>query len=91
MQNKTCEIPECGHDILNGRNRDPQREREAGKLCAPHFFALASIEYHPAQLDMPEGQRRQYFLNAVRLIAQAQRIELLAWREKNPRAMEAGQ
>jgi hypothetical protein len=79
-----CEIADCPHPVLSIHRQD-----EGGHLCACHFYALAVIESRHQSLDMPEGPRRRYFVNAVKLIGQVQRTELLAWREKNQKAHES--
>ena len=82
----TCEIAECPHEVLSIHRCD-----EGGHLCATHFYALSSIEGRQEPLAMAEGTRRRHFLNAARIIGQVHREQLIFWREKNPRTMEASQ
>lgn len=77
---KLCEITGCTNTILSRHRTD-----EGGHLCAPHFYALAVVEGRGEPLDLPEGPRRRHFITAVTIISHVQRLDLLAWREKNPR------
>lgn len=75
---KTCEIAECPHGILSHHRQD-----EGGRLCATHFYALCLIEGRQEPLAMAEGPRKRYFLNAVSIISQVCRDQILAWRNTN--------
>jgi hypothetical protein len=82
----TCEIADCPHEVLSQHRQD-----DGGHLCATHFYALCSVEGRQEPLAMAEGTRRRYFLNAARIIGQVHREQLITWREKHPRTMQAGQ
>jgi hypothetical protein len=77
---KNCGIQNCTCDVMSTNRND-----EGGKLCPAHFYALREIEQFAESLNLPEGPRRRYFINAVRIIAQVQRSEILSWRIRNPK------
>jgi len=77
---KICELsPECKFEVYSEHRHDA-----GAHLCVTHFYALCMIEQKSFRLDMPEGPRRNYFINAVKIIAEAQRRHLVAWRIAHP-------